>query len=517
MIKGRCFWGLLVLVAFVGLVLVSSGALAQEGRNVLVYATSKEPNNLDPQGQMVNSNFRLIYHMYDGLCALGPDVDVVYPQLATSWDVSEDGLTWVFHLRDDVYFEDGTHFDSSVVEFSFDRMFGIGGGQVSYNTSIKEVRPIDTYTVQFILKEPFAAFIWVLASMMDRIVPPSVMEHEVDGDWATAWLSDHSLGSGPFQLKSWEKGERIVLEAKEDYWGDPPKIDEFIVRTILEPSTMKMELLAGTIDMADGILPEDISDLEANPDINVFIGPGMRVNFLYFDTAKPPFDDARVRKAVAYAIDYEAINEGVLQGTGAQVSGPVPYGMWGRIDELDTMYQRNLPLARQLLKDAGYPDGFEVTLTTAPRGSWPVMAQVIQSNLTDIGIKTSIQIVSVATFYSMGPGHQVQLGLDGWSPDYPDPDSHAYLLYYSTSTENFAFYKSDEIDRLLDKGRSVTNQAEREVIYRQFHQMVHELCTQVYVTQTQFVRPMQTWVKGFYFNPAVATPLTPFHVMWVEK
>lgn len=145
------------------------------------------------------------------------------------------------------------------------------------------------------------------------------------------------------------------------------------------------------------------------------------------------------------------------------------------------------------------------------------MAQVIQSNLTDIGIKTSVQVVSVATFYSMGPGHQVQLGLDGWSPDYPDPDSHAYLLYYSTSTENFAFYKSDEIDRLLDKGRSVTSQAEREVIYRQFHQMVHELCTQVYVTQTQFVRPMQTWVKGFYFNPAVATPLTPFHVMWVEK
>lgn len=512
--KKALLWEMFLAI-LIGSLLVGVVTLAQ-GPNAIVLGTSQGQDNLDPHVTTMNSNMRLIYLIYDGLCQFGSDATTVDPMLATSWEASEDGLSWTFQLRDDVNFEDGTLFDSSVAKFSFERLLGIGGGPSSPYQVVEEILTPGPYTLKFILKKPFGPFIWTMCSVFCRVVPPSVMEHETDGDWGQAWLADHSLGSGPFTLKSWEKGQRLILEAKKDYWGGAPKVDEIIVRTIMEPATLKMELLAGTIDIAEDILIEDLDEVAAAEGVEVFKGPSFHINYLYFDTQKPPFDDARVRKAVAYALDYDALIEAVMKGWATPHEGPVPIGMWGRDARLDGLYTRHLPLARQLLAEAGYSEGFTTVFTLAPLGNWPQIATIVQSNLADIGIKVKIEQYSWPTYIAKALGHEVKLGIIGITPDYPDPDMFAWMLAHSTAELNLSFYASEEVDRVLDAARSLTDQDERDKLYRQFHWMQHELVPAVYLYQDLFRLPMRSWVKGYYYNPNMQ-PLIPFQAMWVEK
>ena len=503
--------GLLILS-----LIVTGGGVFGQAPQAIVFGTPEDMDNLDPHVTTMNCNMRLIYLIYDGLCQFGSDPSTVDPMLATSWEASDDGLSWIFQLRDDAYFEDGTHFDSSVAKFSFERLLGVGGGPSSPYQVIEEILAPEPYTLKFVLKEPFGPFIWTMCSVFCRIVPPSVTEHEKDGDWGQAWLADHSLGSGPFRLKSWEKGQRVVLEAKKDYWGGAPKLDEVIVRTIMEPATRKMELLAGTIDMAEQILIEDLDELIAAEGVKVFKAPSFHINYLYFDTQNPPFNDSRVRKAVAYALDYDALIDGIMKGWAVPHEGPVPIGMWGRDDRLDGLYTRRLPLARQLLAEAGYPDGFTTTFTLAPLGNWPQIATLVQSYLADIGITVKIEQYSWPTYIAKALGHEVELGIIGITPDYPDPDMFAWMLYHSTSELNLSNYQSEEIDRILDEARTLSEQDERDELYKEFHWLQHELVLVVYLYQDLFRRPMRTWVEGYYYNPNMQ-PLIPFQDMWVER
>ncbi|MFQ6054183.1 MAG: ABC transporter substrate-binding protein, partial [Candidatus Bathyarchaeia archaeon] len=298
----------------------------EEVPQVLTFATSEDIDNLDPHFTVKNCEMRLTYLIYDGLLQYGKDPKKADPSLATSWEMSEDGLEYTFELRQGVTFEDGSPFNASVVKFSFERLMGVGAGPASPFEALDHVEVVDTYTVKFVLKRPFAPFLWTLASNFARIVPPSVMKHEVEGDWGQAWLSDHSIGSGPFRIESFLRGERVVLVRNENYWGTPPKLEKLIVRIIPEASTLRMELEAGTIDMAEGIIIEDIEKLKENPDIEVFETLGIGTTFLFFNTQKPPFDDRRVRLAIAHALDYDDIIAGPMKGYAQQVQGPIPEG-----------------------------------------------------------------------------------------------------------------------------------------------------------------------------------------------
>jgi len=504
----------LVGLLIVSLMLVGGGASGQEPTTI-VLGTIEDMDNLDPAVTNINANMRLIYMIYDGLTTFGEDPSKVYPCLATSWGVSEDGLTWTFHLRDDVYFEDGTHFDSSVVKFSFDRLLAIGLGPSEPFTVIKDILTPEPYTVKFVLERPFAPFLWTVTSVFARIVAPSVMEHEKDGDWGKAWLSDHTVGSGPFRLKSWTKGQRLVLETKRDYWGTAPKVDQVIIRSIKEPVTLKMELLVGTIDIAEGILIEDLAELATTEGVEVVSGPSFRWTYIYGNVDTTPFKGLRVRKAVAYAIDYPAIIEGVLRGHVFQMEGPWAIGMWGKPQKLP-LYERNLPLARQLMAEAGYADGFTITCAFSAPHNFPEIVSVIQSNLRDIGITVKLVQYAWPTYISKIMGHEVEMGIIGLSPDYPDPGQLAWLAMHSTGVFNLPNYKSEAIDRLLEEGYIVQDQERRAEIYQELQLFQHELVPNLYLFQDKFDLPMRSWVKGYHYNPDMH-PLIPFQDMWVEK
>jgi len=504
--------------SLVALLLVSMAVVLTFGAQpqILKFATIEDVDNLDPHVTMANTSLRLVYVMYDGLVQVGPDPTRVYPMLATSWTVSENGLTWTFYLRNDVYFKDGTHFDSSVAKFSFERLLGIGLGPSSSYKVIDKITADEPYVLQFHLKHPCAPFLWMMAAAYARIVPPSVMEHEKEGDWGKAWLAEHDLGSGPFQLKSWVKGQRLVLEANKNYWGGSPKLDQLIVQIIKEPATLKMELLSGNVDIAEGILTSDLDALVASKDVRVFRGPSFTMHALFFDTQHPPFNDKRCRKAVAYAIDYRAITEGVLKGWAVHFEGyPIPDGMWGKSEKVP-LYERDLEKARELLAEAGYPEGFTTTLTLAPVHNYPIVATVIQSNLRDIGIKAKLEQYSWPTYLQMAVSHEVKLGIMSSTPDYPDPDQLLWLLLHTDGGFNISNYSNEEVDRLIEEGRRLTDQGERAKVYQELGLILHEEAPYVSLYQDVFYLPMRTWVKGYYFNPGMAY-MVPFQKMWVEK
>jgi peptide/nickel transport system substrate-binding protein len=485
-----------------------------EEYTTLTFATNQDLDNIDPHVTTRNVEMRIAYVLYDGLVNFGKDPEKVDPMLATRWEASEDGLEWTFYLREDVKFEDGSPFNASVVKFSFERLLKIGAGPSDPYTVIDHIDVVSTYTVKFILKEAFAPFLSTLAAPFARIVPPSVLKHEVGNDLGQAWLSRNSLGSGPFRLGSWVLGERLVLIRNDNYWGPKPKLEEVTVRIIVESSSLRMELEAGTIDVAEGVTFEDVDKMKENKDITVFETPGVHITYLYVNTQKAPFNDVRVRKAIAYAIDYDAIVKGPMKGYAKPFQGPIPEGMWGRPDL--PLYERDLDKAKSLLAEAGYPNGFSTTLTISPLREWPDVAVLIQRNLAEIGITVSIEQYSWPTYVDMMLGGKIDFGIIGITPDYPDPDDFCRLTVLSTSALNVAFWQNKEVDALINQGVTLTNMEDRVPIYEKIQEIVCEEVPYIWLYQDKFLLPMRSWVKGYYYNICIM-PRIPFNDMWIEK
>lgn len=485
-----------------------------EEPQVITLGTNQDIDNLDPHYTVKNVEMRLTYIIYDGLLHYGKDPEKVEPSLATDWTISEDATEYTFTLRQGVTFEDGSPLNAEAVKFSFERLMGVSAGPAEPFGALDHVEAVDEYTVKFVLSRPFAPFLWTLASNFARIVPPSVMEHEVEGDWGQAWLSDHSLGTGPFKIEEFLRGESVTLVRNDDYWGEAPQLEKVTARIIPEPSTLRMELEAGTIDMTEGIILEDIEELQANPDINVFESLGVGTTFLYFHTQTAPFDDRNVRLAIAHAIDYDDIIEGPMKGYAQQIQGPIPIGMWGRPDL--PLYERDLDKAKQLLDDAGYKDGFSATFSLSPLADWPDIAVLIQEDLAEIGIELELKQYDWSRYVDLFLGGEVEFGIIGITPDYPDPDMWIWFLMYSESPLNIAFYYDETVDTLVSDGRRITDMDERIPIYEELQTIVHEEAIYIYLYQPTFFQPMRTWVKGYYFNP-VMMPRIPFNDMWIEK
>jgi len=507
----------LVRLVLVMVLVVSGSMLAKE--IVVTVADPREFDNLDPHFTQNAHNWSAIYALYDGLVRYGEDETKVYPWVAKSWEASEDGLKWTFHLRDDVYFVDGTHLDASVVKFSFERLLGIGRGPAEQFREIKEIKVVDPLTVQFILKYPFAPFLATLASDFALIVPPTVMEHEVNGDWGTKWLATHDLGSGPFRLESWERGQRIVLKANKNHWSGGPKVDKVILREIKEPATLKMELLAGTVDIVtSGLTTEDLLELLGREDVEVAVGSSYSITYLVFqDQNDPnsPFHDARVRRAVAYAIDYDAVINGLHRGLVEHFQGLIPKGMFGRVPVLDDLYHHNPTLSKLLLEEAGYPNGFKTTLRCWEPYGFPDIAAIVQRNLAEVGIKVKIETYAFSTMLTMLEERKAGFAIMNIVPDYPDPDDYAWVSGHSTALYNISNYNNPVYDSIVDKARRSVDIEERTKLYQQAQWIHYEMCPEVFLFQRKTYHPYLPRIKGYYVN-AVREQMPPFESIWVE-
>ncbi len=492
------------------------------GPDTLVIGVPSDIHTLDFSVSSDNYDWRQIYPCYDRLVKYkvvnGKGSTEVEPQAAESWTVSADGLVWTFKIRDKIHFEDGSQLNAEAVKFSFERTLKIGKGPADNISAINSIKVIDPLTLEITLKNAYGPFLQTLATDAASIVNPTVIGHEKEGDMAQAWLAENTLGSGPFKLVEWTRGQRAVLVAKTDYWGGAPKIKKVVIRFMSESSDRRMALERGDIDIAENILIDQIPALEKNTDLVVNRYPSQLVEYVYINNQKPTLNNADVRQALCYAVDYKGIIDYVLQGNGVQMRGPVPNGMWGHKEDL-FQHSRDVSKAKSLLKKAGVGDGLTLTLIYSDRrASWEQIATILQANFADIGVTLKLELMANPTLRDRVDKGDFELCLGAWSPDFADP--YMFMNFWFDSDRwglpgNRSFYKNIEVDQLVRKAASTSDQGQRTAMYDKAQEIIMTEAPYIFLYQVQTIVPLRKNVKGYVFNPMLES-MYNLETIWKE-
>jgi peptide/nickel transport system substrate-binding protein len=487
---------------------------AQVPPDVLVVGQIAEPKSMDPHAVTAVNDFRILVNLYDGLVRYKSGTLEVEPALAESWDISEDGRTYTFKLREDVSFHDGTPFNAEAVKFNFDRMLkedhphhDTGPFPLAFFfEAVEATEVVDEHTVRFRLSEPYAPFLSNLAYPTGLLVSPAaVEEHEAD-------YGRNPSGTGPFVFRVWESGRQVAIERNDDYWDGAPPLRGVVFRPITDPNARVSEMLSGGIDLMVEVPPTNVQTFAEDPNFKMHKQVGPHLWFLILNTREEPFDDQRMRQAVNYAIDKQALVEDVLQGTATVATGPTPAAFaWAYNEKLEP-YPHDPEKARALIEEAGYGDGTEVTFFVTEGGSGmldPVaMGTAIQANLAEVGIDAKIETYEWNTFLGLvNPGLEGKADMAEMSWMTNDPDTLPYLTlrtdaFPKSGGFNSGYYSNPEVDRLLEQARRTTDQAARARLYKEMQKIVHEDAPWAFVASWKQNAVATANVQNFRLEPS---------------
>jgi len=483
--------------------------------NMIVVGLQAEPATLDAHQMQDYNSTRAGRGIFNTLVEFKDEFTELEEGLATSWDVSENGLEYTFYLREGVTFHDDTPFNAEAVKFSIDRQ--IDPSHPFHDTGVypyaeftfgmvDQVEVVDEYTVKFILKEKFAPFLANMAMHAACIVSPTAVE-KYGKDF-----TNNPVGTGPYKFVSWNPGVEVILEKNAQYWGGDIAIDKLIFKPIIEDQARLTELEAGNVDFIVNIPPDDLERLKGDSNLTVLEQAGMHVWWTAMNCQQEPFNNVKVRQAVNYAIDKESIVKNILQGTGVPAVSPLPPVVWGHTDEV-TKYDYNVEKAKQLLTEAGYPDGFEVTYWVPESGSGmqqPVaMATAIQSDLAKVGVTVKIQTLEWTTYldkvFVPADKSEMQMHQMSWIGDNGDPDNFLYILLsgeqWPQAGFNDAYYQNDRVDQLLKEARVMSDQAQRAPLYEEAQQIIMEDSPWIVVDHETQIVAMNNRIEGFKLHP----------------
>jgi len=346
-----------------------------------------EPPMLDPTAGAAEAIDIVVYqNIFEGLTRID-DNGSVQPGLAESWTVSEDGLTYTFKLHDGVTFHDGTSFDADDVKFTFERILAEDSTNAhrEFYTPITSVTVVDPLTVEFTLDREIGRFLFDLGRGDAVIVAPESADTN----------ATQPIGTGPFAFVQWDKGSRVILEAYGPYWGAPAHLSKATYLFIGDTATMTNALLSGDVDGTNNFAPEALAVFEGDPRFTVLVGTTEGETILGTNNRKAPFNDLRVRQAMAHALDRKAIIDGATYGYGTPIGAPfAPHNEY-YVDLTDT-YPYDPAESRRLLAEAGYPDGFSATLKLPPVAYARLSGQIIASQFAAVGIKLELINVEFA-------------------------------------------------------------------------------------------------------------------------
>ena len=482
--------------------------------NVMVIGQVAEPKSLDPHVATSLNDFRILGNIYEGLVRFADGTLELESSLAESWQISDDGKTYTFRLQRGITFHDGTPFDAYAVKFNFERMLDdkhpyhhTGPFPLAFFfEKVEDVRTVAPYTVQFVLEQPFAPFLSNLAYPTGFIISPAAVQKHAKA------FSRHPVGTGPFRFVEWSAQRRVVLERNPEYHGQASKSEIIVFRPISDPMTRVAELMAGGVDVVMELSPDNIALLRNRSDFAVHEQTGPHLWFLILNTREGPFQDRRMRQALNYAIDKQALVRNVLQNTATVATGPVPEAFSWAYDNSVMAYPHDPEKARALIRAAGYEKGVEVTLLAPQEGSGmlaPVqMAAAIQGDLARLGIRTRIQSYEWNTFLSKinaGLAGQGDMAEMAWMTN--DPDTLFYLALRSAALPerggfNSGYYANPRVDALTEAARTTTNRSERAALYRQLQRLVHADAPWVFVASWRQNAVTHNALQGFRLQPS---------------
>jgi peptide/nickel transport system substrate-binding protein len=374
---------------------------------------------------------------------------------------------------------------------------------------VSAIEAPDARTVIITLEEPFAPFINSLSFMF--IVSPSfVNENSVDDDLGEAYLQNHAAGTGPYMLESWEPGQRIVLVRNPDYWRgwdetrNVERIDALIVN---DNNTVRLMLENGDVDIAERVPIDFIDVYKNNPNLQVFVDTTLNLNWVMLNNQMEVTSDPRIRKAIAHAFDRESFINGILLGYGVQSDGPFPPELVGEVPDLP-QYTFDLDAARQLLAEAGYPDGgftldaFFITGQVEQQR----LLELLQANLAQLNINMTISNLTWPVLLGALQELETAKQAYAWAlwPNYPDPDAYLSLAFYSGSQgstgRNLMYYSNPEVDELIIEARMAQDPETRAELYRTAAAKIWEDCPGVLSHRLMYPIAMNKRVEGYEFN-----------------
>lgn len=458
----------MALALTITLLPTSASAQAKRGGE-LVYASGVDAQTLDPQFITDIPTFRVVGSMYEGLTAQNEEGKII-PALATSWTVDDDQRTWTFKLREGVRFHDGSPFNAEAVKFTFDRLMNPDTGSPRRSTlaAVESVDVVDNNTVRIVTKAPYAPLLAQLSTYNAYIMSPEHVKKVGEK------VREMPSGTGPFKLKSWQPGERLTVVRNDDYWGEKALLDSVTFTVVPEDSARTLLLLSGQADVISGVPTVMLDRLKKSGTINVIQKPGYRTIYLGMNLARPPFDDIKVRHAVAYAINKEALLKGVLNGIGTLGGSYESSVIAGSATDLPP-YPYDPAKAKALLAEAGYPDGF-TTDFYVPTGRYTMdrqLGEAIQAQLAEVGIRATIQAPEISSYLSTLSQKRAPLFIGGKGSPSGDMDFTQTLSNGSTGRMNHFNFNNEEVDKLIEQQRvTVDADARREIL--------HKLQTKVY-------------------------------------
>lgn len=437
---------------------------------------------------------------------------VLTPELATGYERVSD-TKWRIYLREGVTFHDGTPFDADAVVYSIKRVLDTSNTRHNEYEFIDSIFASDDYTVTIITKEPYAP---VIASLSDPVV--SIVSPEADD------LDAEPVGTGPFKFMEFEPGISLTVVRNNNYWGGAVKLEAAILEYVSDPQTRAYMLDAGEVDIARGIPQAEAAIIDNDPDLEVISKETLRTYFMYVNTKKGPFDDVRVRQAINYAIDREDIVEAALEGVGGVAAKSVfPSVMpWSANDDLEG-YSHSQTKARSLLADAGITDTdgdgwldydgsrFELTIKTyTTRAELKPTAEVMVTQLEDVGIQASVQTLDTATLSEDMKNGNYELALYAWGVA-PSGDPDYFLSYHFHSTGEYTKwtgYNNPDVDAWIERGRTTFDYDDRWDYYKMVQEQILEDSPEIFVFYLNELVGQNICVIGYEIYPTEITFLT---------
>ncbi len=469
------------------------------GESQLTVAIGTDASTFDPHFTTDTATEVLNKNLYNNLVRFNAKMEIV-PDLATKWVVSPDGLAWTFDLRDGVKFHDGTAFNAEAVKVNFERVLDqkTGSPRRSVLGMIKSIEAISPTRVKITTAYPTGSFLQQLAHPVAAIISPAaIAKYGKD-------LSRNPVGTGPFKLKEWVSGDKIVMERNASYFEGAPRIGQLVWKIVPEDSSRTMMVESDQADVALRIPVADLQRLRAKSDLSLLEGPTVMTMYVALNNSRGPLKDVRVRQALNYAVDKEALVKYIVGNLGIVADAPISQSTWGYAKI--GAYPFDRAKAKELLKQAGYAKGFEMELWT-PVGRYLMDRQVaenLQAQLGEVGITVKIRPWEFQALMAEVKKGQFDSVLLGWSPSTGDADQGLYPVFHSSQfppNSNRAFYSNPQVDKLLVDAQRATNAQVRLDLYRQAEKTIMDEAAWLFLYYPKQVVVTRANVKGVELLP----------------
>lgn len=467
--------------------------------DTLIVAIQSDPSGLDPHMVTDRAAGIAIENLYNSLFTYTENYGEVEPSLVESYEV-EDGLVYTLKLHEGVKFHSGNALTSADVKFSLERIMN-GGARANQLEKVASIETPDDLTVIITLSEEFAPFLTYLGNPLNAILDQKLVE-ENGGD-----ATSIDAGSGPFKLVEWVEGESVNMEAFADYFEEEKaKVPALQLKTIADATARATALRNGEIHMIIDAIDQEIAVMKDAEGVVLETIPGTFWEYLGMNCESEFLKDAKVRQAIAYAVDREMINQAVKMGSATvltEANIPDTHDYFGG----DEIYaKRDVEKAKQLLQEAGYADG-EITLSITAGSDWQYQvdaAQMIKQQLAEIGIVCEVSALESGVFFDGLNSGDFDMTVCGWS-GFVDADEYLYNLFTTGGAYNQQLYSNPEVDKLLEEGRTTVDEAARKEIYKEAQKLIAEDAPMAFLYMNSFTVAMRDNVKGYTVHPTAIT------------